>query len=148
MAASSPGDRIATQLGRLLQRSTRQHLYQRIVDGVEGVDVSLYPVLSGIDRMGPTTATRLAAVIGVDRSATTRYVTRLVEAGLVERSVDDSDARGTRLALTRAGCETVADMRRSLGAIVDEMLSTWPTSDAKVFAAALERFADELEALR
>lgn len=39
--------------------------------------MTTYPVLSGLGRLGPTTATHLASVIGVDRSATTRYASKL-----------------------------------------------------------------------
>lgn len=142
MTAASPGDRVADQLGRLLLRSTRQHLYQRLVDGVDGLDVTTYPVLSGLGRLGPTTATHLASVIGVDRSATTRYASKLEANGLVHRTVDPGDARATRLALTPAGRTALVATRRALSAAMDDVLSEWPAAEATAFAAALERFTD------
>jgi DNA-binding MarR family transcriptional regulator len=110
-------------LGRLLLRSTRQYLYQRLVDGVEGLDVTTYPVLSGLARLGPTTATHLASVIGVDRSATTRYASKLERAGLVYRQVDPNDARATQLALTPAGPTAVAAY--AMSSTIDNILVTW-----------------------
>ena len=145
VTAASPGDRVADQLGRLLLRSTRQHLYQRLVDGIDGLDVTTYPVLSGLGRLGPTTATHLASVIGVDRSATTRYASKLEASGLVHRTVDPGDARATRLALTPAGMTALAATRRALSSAMDDALSDWPAAEARAFAAALERFTDGIE---
>ena len=145
VTAASPGDRVADQLGRLLLRSTRQRLYQRLADGVDGLDVTTYPVLSGLGRLGPTTATHLASVIGVDRSATTRYATKLEASGLVHRTVDPDDARATRLALTPDGATALAVTRRALSSAIDDVLSGWPAAEAAAFAASLERFTDGLE---
>ncbi len=144
MPAPRSGSRIAAQLGVLLTRSTRQTLYQRLVDEVDGVDVATYPVISGLARTGPTTATRLAATIGVDRSATTRYASKLEAAGLISRTVDPEDARATQLALTPAGEHAVAVMRGQLAAAIDDAVSTWPAGDALAFATLLERFTDSL----
>ena len=145
VTASSPGDRVADQLGRLLLRGNRQHLYQQLVDGVDGLDVTTYPVLSGLGRLGPTTATHLASMIGVDRSATTRYASKLEASGLVRRTVDPDDARATRLALTPAGTTALEATRRALSSAMDDVLSGWPAAEAAAFAAALERFTDGLE---
>jgi DNA-binding MarR family transcriptional regulator len=135
---------VAAQLGRLLLRSTRQHLYEGLVGGVDGLDVATYPVLSGLARLGPTTATRLAAAIGVDRSATTRYASKLEQAGLVRRDPDPTDARATQLVLTTAGETAVAATREKLVATIDAIFAGWTPTEARAFAAALERFTDEL----
>jgi DNA-binding MarR family transcriptional regulator len=142
---STPGQRVAEQLGRLLLRSTRQHLYERLVDGVEGVEVATYPVLSGLGRLGPTTATHLASVIGVDRSATTRYASKLEQAGLVGREPDPADARATRLVLTVSGLRALAATRQVLVSEMGAVLDTWPVAEAENFATALTRFTDALE---
>ncbi|MEU0494034.1 MarR family winged helix-turn-helix transcriptional regulator [Mycobacterium sp. NPDC006124] len=147
MTAASPGYRVADQLGRLLLRSTRQHLYERLVEGVDGLDVATYPVLSGLGRVGPTTATHLATVIGVDRSATTRYLSKLEAGGLITRTVDPGDARATRLVLTPAGRTALATTRRELSSAMDDVLAEWPASEAASFAAALERFTNRLDDL-
>ncbi|MGV9803148.1 MarR family winged helix-turn-helix transcriptional regulator [Mycobacterium sp. NPDC003449] len=146
MPTPSPGERVADQLGRLLLRSTRQNLYQRLVhDVADRLDATTYPVLSGLGRLGPATATRLAAVIGVDRSATTRYASKLERAGLVARQADPDDARATLLALTPAGHSALAATRRALAAEIGAALTNWPEGEAEAFAAALERFTDLLE---
>jgi DNA-binding MarR family transcriptional regulator len=135
-------------VGRLLLRSTRTYLYDQLVTGVDGVDATTYPVLSGLARIGPTTATELAAAIGLDRTATTRYASRLQAAGLLHRVSDVQDRRAIRLELTPAGHEAVAAMRRTLSQLFDDMLSTWKRDEAEQFVASLERFTTMLEQRR
>jgi DNA-binding MarR family transcriptional regulator len=93
----------------------------------------------------PAEPAHLAAVIGVDRSATTRYASKLEAGGLVRRTVDPGDARATRLALTPAGMTALAATRRALTSATDDVLSGWPAAEAAAFAASLERFTDGLE---
>jgi len=145
MRSPTPGSRVEAALGTLLLRSTRARLYDRLIEGVDGVDVTTYPVLSGLARTGPTSASRLAEAIGLDRSATTRYATRLETAGLLRRAVDRNDARATQLELTAAGRTAIAKMRKTLGAAFDEMLASWSAAGAERFATGLERFTDQLQ---
>jgi DNA-binding MarR family transcriptional regulator len=116
-----------------------------LVDGIDGLDATTYPVLSGLGRLGPTTATHLASVIGVDRSATTRYASKLEQAGLALRRADAGDGRATQLALTPAGMAALAATRDALGSVIDDILATWPPAEAESFSQALERFTDQLE---
>ena len=148
MGTSTRGARVEAQLGRLLLRSTRTYLYDQLVAGVDGVDATTYPVLSGLARTGPTTATELAAAIGLDRTATTRYATRLQAAGLLQRASDNQDRRAIRLELTPAGQEAVAAMRHTLSQLFDDMLSTWKRDEAEQFVTSLERFTTMLEQRR
>jgi DNA-binding MarR family transcriptional regulator len=148
MARSTRGARVEAQLGRLLLRSTRTYLYDQLVTGVDGVDATTYPVLSGLARTGPTTSTELATAIGLDRTATTRYASRLQSAGLLRRVSDDQDRRAIQLELTQAGHDAVAAMRRTLSKLFDDMLATWPPGEAEQFAASLERFTTMLEQRR
>jgi DNA-binding MarR family transcriptional regulator len=128
-----------------LLRSTRARLYDRLIEGVDGVDVTTYPVLSGLARTGPTSASRLAEAIGLDRSATTRYATRLEAAGLLRRVVDHNDARATQLELTAAGRAAIAKMRKTLSSAFDELLGSWSTARAERFATGLEHFTEQLQ---
>jgi len=141
---TTPGSRIEEALGRLLLRSTRARLYDRLIEGVEGVDVTTYPVLSGVARLGPVSASKLGTEIGLDRTATTKYASRLAETGLLRRMPDPHDARATLLALTEAGEAAVELIRRNLVREFDRTLRNWTNEAAERFAGELERFADEL----
>jgi DNA-binding MarR family transcriptional regulator len=141
------GIRAAGALGRLLLRRTRAHLYDDLVAAAGvGVDATTYPVLSGVDRLGPVSAADLAAEIALDRSVASRHASRLVAAGLLRRAADPHDGRATLLHLTPKGRRAIAAMRRQLVARLDETFSTWPPADAERFIAGLERFVDQLSA--
>jgi DNA-binding MarR family transcriptional regulator len=144
VAKGTPSKRVEVALRSLLLRSTRLRLQAELVEGIAGVDPTTYPVLSGLATTGPTTASRLAEMIGLDRTVTTRYLSRLEEAGLVARSADRHDARATRVELTAAGSEAAATMRRRLAGTVGDILDGWSKRDAERFAAALEKFSRQL----
>ncbi|MEU5211796.1 MarR family winged helix-turn-helix transcriptional regulator [Streptomyces sp. NPDC020742] len=141
---STSAARVAEAIGALTLRATRAGVYGRLTSGVEGVDATTYPVLSGLARVGPATATRLAEVIGMDRTVTTRYATRLQEAGLIVRRPDPSDARATRLALTSDGERAVRALRGAMESFLAEEMSTWPAGEAAAFARRLERLTEAL----
>ncbi len=138
------GGRLEAALGELLQRKTRMGLYESLVAGIgRGLDITSYPVLSGLARVGPMTAARLGLEIGLDRSGVSRHASRLVDGGLLSRHPDPDDARGTLLALTSDGEAVVAELRRRLIAEFERRLSTWPAAQARGFIAGLERFVRE-----
>ncbi|ASU85586.1 MarR family transcriptional regulator [Nocardiopsis gilva YIM 90087] len=135
------GRRTEAALGELLQRRVRADLYGDLTDGIgHGVDPTTYPVISGIARLGPITAARLAAEVGIDRSVASRYASRLEEHGLIRRGRDKHDRRAVLLTLTPRGQEIVGLMRGRLVALLDERLAAWPPDQAEAFVAGLERF--------
>ncbi|MCX4617306.1 MULTISPECIES: MarR family winged helix-turn-helix transcriptional regulator [Streptomyces] len=141
---STSAARVAAAIGTLTLRATRAGLYGRLTSGVEGVDATTYPVLSGLARVGPVTATKLAEAIGMDRTVTTRYASRLQEAGLVARRPDPADARATRLVLTVEGEQAVMALRGAMESFVAEEMATWPSGEAAAFAIHLERLTESL----
>ena len=139
------GERVEAALGTLLLRRNRRDLYRPLTEGVgSGVNATTYPVISGVSRLGPITATDLAPEVGLDRTVTSRYATQLVDRGLLRRSPDPTDPRRSLLTLTTDGEAVVATMRRRLVATIDGQLASWPPEDARAFAEGLERFTREL----
>ncbi|MFG1925246.1 MarR family winged helix-turn-helix transcriptional regulator [Cryptosporangium sp. NPDC048952] len=109
----------------------------------DAVDPAAYPVLSGIDRYGPSTAAALGHRIGLDRSIVSRRAARLTAAGLVSAAPDASDARAVILTLTEPGAAIVDVMRQRLASAIDERLADWDEADRDAFAALLHRFVAE-----
>lgn len=145
---SSLGERLEASLGELLQRRTRLGLYADLVAGVDrGLDISSYPLLSGLARTGPTTARRLGQELGLDRSGVSRYATRLEQGGLLYRTTDPTDARGTLLVLTDEGQRVVSLLRHRLAAMLDHQLAAWPSAEAENFVNGLQRFVHDLRSL-
>lgn len=119
-------------------------MYADLVAGIgRGVDITSYPVLSGLARIGPTTLSRLGAEIGLDRSGISRHAARLAEGGLIDRRPDPDDARGTLLTLTEDGEKTVALLRQRLAVALDRRLEGWTADEARGFVTSLERFVRE-----
>jgi DNA-binding MarR family transcriptional regulator len=123
----STGGDLAQALGLFLQRRNRARLYDgMLAQAPEGVDKHNYPVLSGLGRIGPSTAARLAAEIGLDRSRVSRHADRFEEMGLIRRRADPQDGRGTLLILTAKGQRVIDRLRSGLAAYLDDLIQDWP----------------------
>jgi DNA-binding MarR family transcriptional regulator len=77
-------------------------------------------VLTTLERCGPRTLGQLATVEQITPPSMTRIANSLEEAGLVTRTVNDTDARQIVIALTTAAEQLLADAHRS----EDEWLAT------------------------
>ena len=140
----SAGARLQAALGLLLQRRHRARLYGELLLPFAGkIDEATYPVLSGLARVGPTTAAKLGTDIGLDRSVVSRHSDRLEALGLLRRSPDPGDARATLLTLTEEGESVVGELRERLAEIFQRRLDQWPPEQADAFVTGLERFVRE-----
>jgi DNA-binding MarR family transcriptional regulator len=140
---SDPVVHLADQIGRLLTRSNRAALYDGLTESVDGVTATTYPVLSGLARTGPTSVTRLAAVVGMDRTVVTKYAAQLHDAGLLSRTTG-TDRRSTELHLTDAGTAAVAVMRARLHDVLRAATGEWAHRDVEHLATLLERLLGAL----
>ena len=137
------GKELAQALGELLQRSNRARLYDgMLANAPAGVDEHNYPVLSGLARVGPSTAARLAAEIGLDRSRVSRHADRFEEIGWLRREPDPADARGTLLILTPRGHDVIAELRDSLANHLGSLVADWPAGLAESVVDGLRRLTD------
>ncbi|MDO3384995.1 MarR family transcriptional regulator [Gilvimarinus sp. SDUM040013] len=89
------------------------------------------------------TPAKIAECLGVDRSAITRLLDRLVDKGLVQRQHDDGDRRSVRVYLTPEG--------KSLAKRVDQLalehqqrfLSQLPATEVRVFKSHVQKLLRE-----
>jgi DNA-binding MarR family transcriptional regulator len=133
-------------IGQLLLRRNRARFYDAIVSNAPpAVTRQTYPVLSGLARLGPQPATRLADVIGLDRSGTSRYADRLVEAGLVARNPDPADRRALLLSLTPAGEQVIATLRAALTAQLAEQIAQWPAGQVESLISGLRLLVERVD---
>ncbi|MDI5967064.1 MarR family winged helix-turn-helix transcriptional regulator [Streptantibioticus silvisoli] len=144
MSGHDDAARIAATFGSLLLRTNRSHLYRVLVGDAAGVDETTYPVLSGLARLGTATASELAQQIGLDRTVTTRYASRLEQAGLLTRRAHPTDARSTSLALTDLGEQTVRGMRERLLGLIDGATADWSDDERATFTRLFDRLAAAL----
>jgi DNA-binding MarR family transcriptional regulator len=103
-----------------------------------------YWLLNRVEELGPMRASDLAAALNLDASTISRQTHKLVDAGLIERSIDPVDGRACLLAVSERGrdaqAEVVAFRRQQLA----EMLREWSDADRRLVTNLLDRLADDL----
>lgn len=109
-----------------------------------GVDRSAYPLLGRIARMGPIRLTAIANQMGVRASTVSRQLAELERHGLVERSVDPTDARASVFTLGERGRALLDRLRAVRHEGMAERLQGWDPRDVAAFADLLNRFAASL----
>jgi DNA-binding MarR family transcriptional regulator len=110
------------------------------------LDASAYPLLAYIAERPGARGSDLATFFGVGRATVSRQLSRLVELGLVERTVDPEDSRGQRITLTPDGAARFDRARTSRVAMLEGALATWETEDVAELARLLNRYSTDLVA--
>ena len=110
------------------------------------LDASAYPLLAHIAERPGTRGSDLAAYFGVGRATVSRQLSRLVELGLVERTVDPDDSRGQRITLTPDGSARFEQARTSRVAMLEGALTTWEPDDVAQLARLLRRYSADIVA--
>ncbi|MEV0248623.1 MarR family transcriptional regulator [Nocardia sp. NPDC050712] len=82
-----------------------------------------YQVLLGSQQIGPKSQLALAHYLGLDRTVLTYLIDDLAAAGLVERRPDPADRRVRRVELTARGSTVLAETRRRLRGVEDDLLA-------------------------
>ncbi|SKC75317.1 MarR family winged helix-turn-helix transcriptional regulator [Krasilnikoviella flava] len=106
-----------------------------------------------LTRCGRVQLSDVAAKLRVDMSVASRQVSALVDAGFVQRTVDDDDRRARYLALTDTGREFAEASFERIDDLVSEAFSDWSeqdladaTSRIRSVAAALTTTHDRAQA--
>ncbi|WP_354568369.1 MarR family transcriptional regulator [Glaciihabitans sp. UYNi722] len=98
-----------------------------------------YNMLSSLVRSGPTHASELAELLGLDKSIVSRQANFLEELGFLERQPDPEDRRATYFAATPAAIERIAEVRLADQATLYESLRDWQVPDLKKLGELLAR---------
>ena len=99
-------------------------------------------ILLGLANEGLTKPSELADFVGIDRTATSRALRQLEQAGLLSRSSGTGDRRTRQISLTEEGCEAVrlgTPFARTNGAVMAERLGE---EDAVVLRGLLQRLVE------
>ncbi|WP_405949155.1 MarR family transcriptional regulator [Streptomyces prunicolor] len=87
-------------------------------------------VLTLLDRYGDMRMSKLAELLSVDMSVTSRHVAHVVDRGWIERSPDPADKRSRILRLTPGGRAQVDELSRRTAQLLADRLGDW--SDEEV----------------
>ncbi|MFJ4755813.1 MULTISPECIES: MarR family winged helix-turn-helix transcriptional regulator [Streptomyces] len=99
-------------------------------------------VLTLLVRHGEMRMSKLAELLAVDMSVTSRHVAHVAERGWIERSPDPADKRSRIVRLTPSGEERVREMSHRTTRLLEERLGDWSDDDV----AALIRLMARLRA--
>ena len=134
-------DTLSEQLPRLLRLITAAKN-----NVSESRDRAAIVLLHPLARLGPLRQGALAEQLHADPSTVSRHVAVLVEEGLVRRVADESDGRATRLVVTDAGLDALAQLGRDRAAFLQRVTADWDQTDLTAFSGLLGRFLGDLAA--
>ncbi|MEV6650002.1 MarR family winged helix-turn-helix transcriptional regulator [Streptomyces sp. NPDC051219] len=96
-------------------------------------------VLHLLDRHGEMQLIRLAELLAIDTSVTSRHVSHVAERGWIERSTDPCDRRSRILRLTPAGKELLDRLAEHCTDALARALDDWSDDDVGQLNAMLAR---------
>lgn len=110
------------------------------------LDRALFPLLVGIERVGPIGVVELADRVGRDYTTVSRQVAKLESLGLVERQGGTHDRRVREAIVTPKGkvmTDAVDAARERLGRAI---FAKWEQQDFEELVRLLQKFAVDIEA--
>jgi DNA-binding MarR family transcriptional regulator len=96
-------------------------------------------VLTILARHGDMRMSKLAELLAVDMSVTSRQVAHVVDRGWIERSPDPADKRSRILRLTPAGRNQVDELSRRTTRMLAERLSDWSDDEVARLSELMAR---------
>lgn len=99
-----------------------------------------FHVVQWLHAFGPAQASQVAEALAMDRSAASRLVRQLKQAGIVEARQDPTDRRGIILSLTQDGSHRMRAAIDYKGKIFRHRLDGWSEEDLELFTTLLRRF--------
>ncbi|MBG6063893.1 MarR family winged helix-turn-helix transcriptional regulator [Micromonospora ureilytica] len=108
------------------------------------LDRAAYVILRHLADAGPQNVSALAARLNLDGSTVTRQVSALQRDGLITRTPDPSDGRGTVISPTTAGLQRMAAVQAARTRLYGDMLADWSTEDRSTLATLLSRLNQAL----
>lgn len=119
---------------------------RRLRQNASGMTQSQLSALASVQRDGPMTIGRLAAIENVQPPSVSRIVAALEVEGWVARVPDPSDRRAALVELTDVGAQRLAELRADRDAWLARRLATLEPGDVAALLGALgalERLFDE-----
>ncbi|MFF6780898.1 MarR family transcriptional regulator [Streptomyces sp. NPDC012510] len=103
-------------------------------------------VLTLIGRHGGMRMSRLAELLSVDISVTSRHVAHVAARGWIERLPDPADKRSRILRLTPEGRAVVAELDRRTSRLMADRLSDWSDNEVGQLIRLLGRLRESFDA--
>lgn len=137
MAARSQYEELARQLSAI--GAVKRGLARILPAECPGGSATVLTLLS---KYGEMRITRLAELLAVDMSVTSRHVAHAVENGWIERFPDPADKRSRILRPTPAGNELLGELSRRTTEMFAHNLTDWSDEDVGQLSTLLSRLRD------
>jgi len=108
------------------------------------LDRALFPLLVGIERLGPIGVVDLADGVGRDYTTVSRQVSKLERLGLIERKPSISDRRVNQAIVTRKGRALTDALDAARVRLAAPILAKWSDKDFGDLVWLMRRFVDDL----
>jgi DNA-binding MarR family transcriptional regulator len=99
-------------------------------------------VLTLLGRHGAMRMSRLAELLAVDMSVTSRHVAHVADRGWIERSPDPADKRSRIVRLTVAGQKQLDELSRRTSRLLAARLSDWSDQEVGLLIALMGRLRE------
>ncbi|MER5726929.1 MarR family transcriptional regulator [Streptomyces sp. NPDC002138] len=99
-------------------------------------------VLHLLDRHGDMRMSRLAELLSVDMSVTSRHVAHVADRGWIEREPDPADGRSRILHLSAAGEEQLDELARRSSRLLADRLSDWSDDEVSRLVRLMSRLRE------
>lgn len=130
---------LALQIDRLMRRfHSDLHPRAQLVDQ-EKIGPIGGLILYVISEANPTSAQEVSSTLGRDKSQVSRVISLLIKKGLVESTVDKSDARSVTLRLTKQGELQVASFNGAMIETTKSVLGHLSRSEIQRFSKLLTK---------
>ncbi|MEX0284908.1 MAG: MarR family winged helix-turn-helix transcriptional regulator [Paracoccaceae bacterium] len=110
-----------------------------------GINVAEWRVLVHLQRCGHVSVREIHNCVNLDKPRVSRAVSRLEEAGLVQKAQGTADARLVAISLTDAGQAALADILPEAVAIEQRLLDGIDPDDLAVFSRVMEQIHTTLD---
>ncbi|MDG9720622.1 MarR family winged helix-turn-helix transcriptional regulator [Streptomyces sp. DH24] len=105
-------------------------------------------VLTLLERHGDMRMSKLAELLAVDMSVTSRHVAHVAERGWIDRSPDPADKRSRILHLTPAGLAQLDELSRRTTEMLARRLSDWTDEDVGQLIRLMSRLRADFDDCR
>lgn len=109
------------------------------------LDRALFPLLVGVERVGPIGLVDLAERSGRDYTTVSRQVSKLEALGLVTREENSVDRRVRKVAITRQGKAMTDRLDAARERIGRATFDSWEPQDVEALIRLMRKFADALK---
>jgi DNA-binding MarR family transcriptional regulator len=106
---------------------------------------ALFPLLVGVEKVGPIALVELADRVGRDYTTVSRQVSKLEQLGLVKREANTVDRRVRKVAITPRGKMMTNRVDSARARIARTILASWEPEELEALIRLMRKFADALK---